>query len=348
LLLIQSSLISLSVLAQKEGIDSFRIFYPGPLNQDTSKYTNIYIMRSGDDPAPNWWQVLFIDDYPMAKIQYDNRYIIRCAKNGPTKLSCGDGTESIVELNIHSGDKIYLRMTMEKAKPNPIGKLFLLNPADGIRDFDTMNILPINIYDPDPMEWKFNRGIIESSTVHDPHKKVGFNEFIFDQPVTLRHYFASAEMGYMYTYANKMVSPSYSEAAFIQRMGDKDFNSQEEFENFVKSKVEQGDKKQIKKSESVSEFIWVEIPTAADMSYASYIVTHDTNPQGVGLKDGEYLEVRTWQAYMYKKEVKKNKGRIFQVSFTERGFPSEIHTKEEIFYKMNLLLKSITFGKVGE
>jgi hypothetical protein len=150
----------------------------------------------------------------------------------------------------------------------------------------------------------------------------------------------------MYSWANLWVSASYSEAVLIQRMGDYDFSSLDEFKSFVKSKVEAGDKKQLKNSESVIEFTYTDVITPADLSFASYIVTHDDKPSSVDLRGKPYLEVRTWQAYMYKKKIKKGKGRIFQVSFTERGFPEELHSKEEIFYKMNLLLQSVEFGVV--
>lgn len=341
-------LYTLNAAAQEKAIDSMRLNYPGPTNQDTSKYATIYIVRPEYDPLPDWWQLLSIDEFPMVKIQHNNRYVVQCARTGTVQISWGEGTEASLTMTIRPGEKIYLRVTCQKTKPQPTPKVEFLSGEIGRMAFDSLNVKPTYIYDPDPMEWQFNRKILESYTVHDPQKKAGFNEFIFDQPIFLRHYFASAEMGYMYLYANKMVSSSYSEAALIQRMGDKDFNSLDEFEKYVKSKVENADKSLLKKSETVIEFNYVDISTGADLSFASYIVTRDVKPMGVTLQKNQFLEVRTWQAYMYKKDVKKNKGRIFQVSFTERGVPEEIHTKEEIFFKMNLLLKSIQFGKVGE
>ncbi|HEX4851172.1 MAG TPA: hypothetical protein VFV08_10215, partial [Puia sp.] len=204
------------------------------------------------------------------------------------------------------------------------------------------------IYDPDPMAIIFYHQKFPSWYTRDGAKEFGFNEFTFDPPVSVRHYFATPELGFKFSWANPMVSGSYSEVVWVQRMGDYDFNSMDEFKAFVKSKVEKADEKLLKKSETVIEFIYIDVPTPADLSFASYVVTRDTKPSSVDMNGRPYLEVRTWQTYMYKKNIKKGKGRIFQVSFSERGFPEELHSKEGIFYKMNLVLQSCQFGVVQE
>jgi hypothetical protein len=194
----------------------------------------------------------------------------------------------------------------------------------------------------------FHGQTLTTQYVLELNKRTGFNEFTFSHPISVRHYFSSPEIGYEYNYVNKMVSSSYSEDVLIQRMGDEDFDSLAQFEQYVKSSVEKANKKNLKKSETVIESSFKEISTPADLSFASYIVSDDTKPLGTDMKDNPFVEIRTWQAYLYKKQIKNNKGRIFQVTFTERGLPREIHSKEEIFYKMNLLLETSKFGRVEE
>ena len=134
----------------------------------------------------------------------------------------------------------------------------------------------------------------------------------------------------------------------IQRIGDEDFDSLAQFEQYVNSRVEKVNKKNLKKSETIIESSFKEISTPADLSFASYIVSDDTKPLETDMKGNPFVEVRSWQAYLYKKKIKNNKGRIYLVTFTERGLPVEVHSKEEIFYKMNLLLQSSKFENVEE
>lgn len=227
---------TLHATAQEKAPDSMRVNYPGPVNQDTSRYATIFIVRPDYDPLPDWWQLLSIDEFPMVKVQQNNRYVVQCARTGMVKISCGPDVDANLSLNVRPGEKIYVRVICQKAKREPSSRVELLPGDIGRKAFDSLHPLPICIYDQDPMEWQFNRKILESYTIHDPDKKAGFNEFIFNQPRFFCHYFADPGMGYMYVYANKMVSRSYSEAAMIQRMGDKDFNSQDELGNTLSQK----------------------------------------------------------------------------------------------------------------
>lgn len=331
--------------AQQKTIDSLRLYFPGPVNQDSSKYATIFVTRSASDPNPYFWQEIYIDRFPMARIMCEAKYIIYCAKQGATEIGCG--TKDPLRINISPGEKIYISMTIE-GTGKKIAKLEQLDRDDGEKKFNSSTASTIRIYDPDPMEYIFHGEKLQSWYTRDEAKAHGFNEFTFAPPISVRHYFGNADLGYLYSWANLWVSPSYSEFVWIQRMGDYDFNSMDEFKDFVKSKIEKADKKLLKKSETVTELTYTDVPTPADLSFASYVVTQDTRPQSVDLKGRPYLEVRTWQAYMYKKKIKKGKGRIFQVTFSERGFGEELHSKEEIFCKMNLLLQSSEFGVVRE
>jgi hypothetical protein len=337
-----------SSFAQDKTSDTTHFLFPGPVNQDTTKYATIYIFRPESDPNPDYWQGIFIEQYPMAKIYHELKYIIYCAHYGLTDIGVEPNSKTPFRINISPGEKIYISLEIQGTVKNPVPVFLQLDSELGAEKFNDSQASLVKIYDMDPMEYKFHGQTIQSWYVREENKKTGFNEFLFSPPVSARHYFASPALGYQYQYANYWVSRSYSEAVIVQRMGDYDFGSQTEFDNFVKEKTEQGNKKLLKKSETVIESEWTDISTPADYSYASYIVTQDTKPEGVDMKGQPFVEVRTWQTAMYKRQVKKNKGRIFQITFTERGLPEELHSKAEIFYKMNLMLKTCVFGVVKE
>ncbi len=341
-------LILSTVYAQEKSFNSTSLYFPGPAKQDTTKYCTIFLFRPPSDPFPERWQTFFIEQYPMAKIFSNSRYIIQCALNGTTVIGCNPKDQAGITLDAKPGAKFYIRFTVAGIQREPIPVIEQLDDSTGSREFDAIDAPPIHIYDPDPMEMNFHGQTLTTQYVLELHKRTGFNEFTFNHPISVRHYFSSPEMGFEYSYINKMVSPSYSEGVMIQRMGDEDFDSLAQFEQYVNSRVEKANKKNLKKSETVIESSFKEISTPADLSFASYFVSDDSKPLGTDMQGNPFVEVRTWQAYLYKKQIKNNKGRIFQVTFTERGLPAEVHSKEEIFYKMDLLLQSSKFGKVEE
>jgi hypothetical protein len=334
-----------TVYGQQKFIDSLGLYFPGPAKQDSSKYCTIFLFRPSSDPFPERWQTFFIEQYPMAKIYTNSRYMIQCALTGTTIIGCNPEDKAGIPLETKPGAKFYIRFTVAGTQREPIPLIELLDDSTGSLEFNSIDVPILHIYDPDPMEMNFHGQTLTSDYVREPDKRTGFNEFLFQHPISVRHYFSSPEMGYEYTYVNKMVSSSYSEVVLIQRMADGDFKSQTEFELYVNARNGKADKKLLKKSETIVESSSIEISTPADLSFASYSVSDDTQPEGTDKKGNPFVELRTWQAYLYKKQINNNKGMIFRVTFTEKGLLPEVHSKEEIFYKMNLLLQSIQFGK---
>jgi len=340
-------LVTVSATAQVN-IDTLKISIPGPANQDTTKFATIYVFRPDGPVGANSWTGIFFDEYVMAQVYNETRFIIKCAKTG--NLAVWSGLEkyrSTVNLNAEPGKSYYIQMNIVHEPKRDVPKLSLLNEQEGTAVYNSIRNQPVPIFDPDPLQLALGFKKIMSQYVWDYSLKTGFAELLFTPPISTRHYFASAELGYIFGYANKMLSQTFSEVDLVQRTDDIDFAAQADFETYVKKNIEKLSK-DLKKSEILKERTYLNGTSPADMTLIVYSVSEDTRPEGIKLAANQALETRTWQACMYKREVKGDKGRVFLVTFSERGLAEELHSKEEIFYKLNYLVQSSEFGKVAK
>lgn len=339
-------LLIVNAKAQIHKTDTTKLSIPGPANQDTTKFATFFVMRPHSLIAVDSWTGIFFDEYVMAKVYNNTRYIIKCAKTGKLTVWAGQTKEkSEIEIDAEPGKFYYIRMNIVHGPKHDLPQLTLLSEKEGLETFTSIQNGPVHVFDPDPLSFLYSFKKIESQYVLDVNKKTGFNEFLFAPPISTRHYFASADLGYVFGYVNKMSSQTFSELDMVQRLEDIDFSSNEDFENYVKKNLEKSAKK-LKKSETLKEMLYEEGTSPADMTWFAYSVSNDARPDGIKLHEDTFLETRTYQACMYKKEIHGTKGRVFLVTFSERGLPEELHSKEEIFYKINLLVQSSEFGKV--
>jgi hypothetical protein len=338
-------LFTVNATAQTTNIDATKLSIPGPANQDTTKFATVYLIRPDSPVAAEYWTGILLDEYVMAKVFNGTRFIIKCAKTGNITFRAGlEKEKSTIEINAEPGKSYYIQMNMVHGTKHDLPQLTLLNETEGTEAFNSIRNKPVPIFDPDPIQFVFAFKKIPSQYIWDFSLK-GFNEFLFTPPISTRHYFASAELGFNFGYVNKMVSNTFSEEDLMQRMDDIDFSSQEDFEKYAKKNIEKAGKN-LKRSETLKERAYEQGRSPADMTLFAYSVTEDTRPEGIKLDEHQFVETRTYQACLYKKEIKGNKGRVFLVTFSERGLPEELHSKEEIFYKINLLVQSSEFGKV--
>ncbi len=339
--------LSYFMAAQITAEDSIRyLSRPGPKNQDTSKFASFYIWRPDNSVSKNLWIGVFIDDYMMVKMMNDMKCVVKCPKTGIMKVWSKNEQISSLDINAEAGKNYYIRMDIEPGLKTGYPKLVLIDEKEGSVMYEANKNPEFYIYD----YFKEFKGPLRSQLSEYsryPTVPTGFAEFLFISPASARHYFADAINGYRFMYNNKMLSTSFSEIDLVQRMGDKDFSDEEEFKEYVKKHVDKAGN-DLKKSETLQEQAYEKLNSPADMTYAVYTTKTDTKPEGVDLKGQSFLETRTYQVCMYKKDVKKNKGRIFLISFSERGLPAELHSKEEIRFKINLLVQSSTFGKAGK
>jgi hypothetical protein len=342
-----SLLVSITATAQVN-MDTLKLWIPGPANQDTTKFSTFYVIRPSGPVAADYWTGIFFDEYVMAQVYNETRFVIKCAKTGNLVISAGpDKNKSIININAEPGRSYYIQMNIVHESKHDVPKLSLLDEQEGTAVFNSIRNQPVPIFDPDPLQLVYGFKKIPSQYVWDYSLKTGFAELLFTPPISTRHYFASAELGYIFGYANKMLSQTFSEVDLVQRIGDIDFASQADFETYVKKNIEKFSK-DLKKSETLKGRAYLNGKSRAGMTLMVYSVSEDTRPEGIKLAANQALETRTWQACMYKREVKGDKGRVFLVTFSERGLAEELHSKEEIFYKLNYLVQSSEFGKVAK
>jgi hypothetical protein len=277
---------------------------------------------------------IYFDDTLMVRVDNAIRYIIKYPKKGNTKIWVKNEQVSSLTINVEPGKKYYLQMNTEPGGKTGFTKLIQLDEKDGEVAFNKINFPPLYVYDRDPYTNDFY--IWASSP------KLGYEHMKFSMPLSTRHYFASALEGFKFTYYNNMVSPTFSEIDGVYG-GKINLSDKEDFEKF-ENKQTNNLKKGFKKSETLKEFTQDTLTSNSDYISSVYFVTEDTKASLAIDDKNSVLELRQYSTLLYKKNLKTGKGDYYSIYFSERGLPQELHSKEEIRFKMQLLLSSCEFG----
>jgi hypothetical protein len=322
--------------AQNTNKDSARyLSVPGPANQDTTKYATFYLMRPDNDIARNKWLGIYFDDTLIVRVDDDYRYVIRYARMGNIHVwSKAYADPSSLSLNAEPGKKYYIKMDMEPGGKIGNPKLTQLEEKDGEETFNKIKNPPLYVYDPDPFT--------NSKYIWPSSSKTGYEHMMFSLPLSTRHYFVSSLEGFKFTYFNKSVSPTFTEIDGVYA-GKINLSDKEEFEKFAKKQINNL-KKGFKKSETLKEMTEDTLFSNADYISSVYFVTEDSKASLPAGGKAPLLELRQYSSLLYKKDLKTGKGDFYSIYFSERGLPQELHTKEEIRFKIQLLLSSCEFG----
>ncbi len=324
-----------SAIAQRTQVDpGSNLFVPGPANQDTGKYATFYIIRPDNEIAKTYWLGIYFDDTLMIRMDNNIRCVIKYPGNRKMNIWSKNELTSSVLVNTEAGKEYYI--TLEMVAGGKIGnsKLTLLDKNEGEEVFNKMKTPPLYIYDPDPL--------MNSRYIWPIGYKTGYEHMNFSAPLSTRHYVVNALEGFKFTYYNRSVSPSFSEIDGVYG-GKMSISDKEEFDKFANKQINNL-KKGLKKSEIIKEFSSDTLTSTADYISSTYFVTEDSKPSlppGVRISS---LELRQYSVLIYKNIANNNKGDFYSIYFSERGLPDELHTKEEIRYKINALLKSCEFG----
>jgi hypothetical protein len=329
----------LAATAQKTYADSAKyLSVPGPANQDTTKFATFYVMRPDNDIARTFWFGIYFDDTLMVRVDDAMRYIIKYAKTGNVKIWVKNPEQSLVTVNIEPGKKYYLQMITEPGGKTGSTKLVQLDEKEGEEVFNKMEYPPLYVYDPDPYT--------NSKYIWPSSPKTGYAHMKFSFPLSTRHYFAAPITGFMFSYYNKMVSLTFTEVETIH--GDKrNFADKKDFEKYANRQIDNL-KKDFKKSETLQILTQDSLTSDADYTSSIYVVTEDTKPYVFVNGSHPTLELREYNAWLYKKDLISGKGDVYSIYFSERGLPGELHTKEEIRFKIQQLLNSCEFGNFKE
>jgi len=146
----------------------------------------------------------------------------------------------------------------------------------------------------------------------------------------------------MFAYYEPNVSQTYSEVDRVY--GEKrNFSGKDDFDKFINKQTGK-----LKKGRKIGDRGGVtpdSLSSQADFISSVYYLSEDTSPdisiQGVHPS----LEVREYNAWLYKKDSQTGKGDIYTIVFSERGLPEELHTKKEIRLKIQRFLDSCEFGR---
>lgn len=323
------------MLAQMTTVDSVRyLSVPGPANQDTTKFATFYVMRPGNDIAKTFWFGIYFDDTLMVRVDDAMRYVIKCAKTGIIKIWVKNPEQSLVTVNIEPGKKYYLQMITEPGGKTGSTKLVQLDEKEGEETFNKMDYPSLYVYDPDPFTNSYY--ILPSAP------KLGYAHMKFSFPLSTRHFFQSASSGFIFSYYNKNVSPTFTEVDGVY--GNKiSFKDKDDFDKFAKKQMNNLQKSSGKSATiiSISEDSLI---SAADYIYSVYFIEKDSKPN-VKINDTiPVLQLRQYSTLIYKKDATTGKGDYYSIYFSERGLTEELHSKEEIRFKIQQLLTSCEFG----
>jgi hypothetical protein len=324
-----------SVTAQKTSADTAKyLSIPGPANQDTTRFATFYVIRPDGELAKRSWLGIYFDDTLMVRVDNDMRYVIKYAKTGNINIWAKNELRSSLTVNVEPGKKYYIKMVMEKGGKLGNPKLTQLDEKDGDEAFNKIDYPALYVYDPDPF--------INSKYIWPSSPKTGFEHMVFSLPLSTRHYFASSLDGFICSYHNEMVSRTFTEFEIVSAEKRK-FGDKEDFEKYVTRQIDKL-KKGFKKSETLHGLTQDSLTSNADYTSGIYFVTEDTKPTMVINGNHPVLEVREYNTWVYKKDLISGKGEVYSITFSERGLREELHTKEEIRFKIQQLLNSCEFG----
>src|SRR5258706_1054514 len=182
----------------------------------------------------------------------------------------------------------------------------------------------------------------DTTLLPDPSPKRGYEHMHFSFPSSTNNSSFSQSDGFMFSYYNKMASPTFSELDGVYG-GKIKIADKEDFEKFVNNQLNNL-KKGFKKSETLQEITQDSLTSNADYISSLYFVTEDTKPAVRVNGNRPVLELRQYSSLIYKKDLTSGEGNFYSIYFSERGLPQELHTKEEIHFKIQQLLSSCEFG----
>lgn len=116
-------------------------------------------------------------------------------------------------------------------------------------------------------------------------------------------------------------------------------------EEFIKFANKQKDNliKSSSKSATIESVTEDSLTCNSDYIYSVYFVEKDSKPNVQVTGQTPVLEVRQFSSIVYKKDAKTGKGDYYSIYISERGLPGELHSKEEIRFKIQRLLNSCKF-----
>ena len=334
-MLLCSSVFFYTATAQKTYADSVAyLSVPGPANQDTTKFATFYIMRPYGEVAKNYWLGIYFNNDQMVRVNNGLKYVIKYAGTGDVEIWTRNEQKTSVNIHVEPGKTYYLQLTMISGDKIGFPKLELLDDTTGINAFDKITLLPLYVYDPDP----FTSGYY----VWPDAQKVGYAHMKFKPPLSTRHFFQNIIEGFVFSYLNKTISPTFSEVVGVYG-GKKNISDKDEFIKFASKQT--GDlKKSSSKTATIESITEDSLTCNSDYIYSVYFVEKDSKPNVQVIGKTPVLEVRQYSSIVYKTDVKTGKGDYYSIYFSERGLPEELHRKEEIRFKIQLLLNSCEFG----
>lgn len=327
-------LASLAAKTQTTNTDNLKLNTPGPANQDTTKFATFYIIRPDGDVLKNYWMGIYFDEAQMIRINNNTRCVIKYAKTGSVEIWSRNEQKSSVNIQVEAAKKYYVQATFEAGGKTGFPKIVQLNDEEGEMAFNKTESPALYVYDPDPFT--------NSKYIEQQPERIGYIHMKFYAPLSVRHYFASALDGFIFSYYNKILSPTFSEAdgVFGERKNLKD---KDDFYKFAHKQLENLQKSS-GKSATIISITEDSLISAADYIYSVYFIEKDSKPN-VKINDTiPVLELRQYSTLIYKKDATTGKGDYYSIYFSERGLPEELHSKEEIKFKIQQLLDSCSFG----
>ncbi len=325
--------------AQKTYADSAKyLSVPGPANQDTSKYATFYIIRPDGDVLRNYWMGIYFDNAQMVRADNNMRYIIKYPKTGNVEIWTRNEKKESINIPVEEGKKYYLQVTFEVGGKTGFPKFIQLDEKEGEEAFNKINSLPLYVYDPDPYT---NDNYIWPSS-----PKTGYIHMQFLPPLSTRHFSFNQLNGFMFSYYNKVVSASFSEIVGVYG-GKANLRDKDEFDKFARKQMNNLQKSSTK-SATIQKITEDSLTSGADYTYSVYFVETDSKPDVEVNGQRPVLELRQYSTLLYKRDALTGKGDYYSVYFSERGLPQELHSREEIRFKIQQLLNSCEFGDFKE
>jgi hypothetical protein len=273
-----------------------------------------------------------LDSLTYVKTIDNRKYVVKIFKPGVYDfwVRGSDGIVSSRKIEIQMDSIYYMEVKLNKVDNNMNAQLLLLNRERNIRRFDNISaeIIPVNYPAPRTKDIPFatKQTAVNYYSLQDTLSWGSLRLYVpnWGNCVEYVPFYGFVLIGYY----DPLVSATYSELAKITVERWKKARSQDELDAIV-LKIDSKDYEFLA-GQKVIYRERVELPVNWKYYHCEYIISHDTVARNRGVNS--YLEMHTYKLYLYLDIGKK--GKEYQVVYSQRGVPGELHDPEAFQCRM--------------
>lgn len=304
-------------------------YTPGPANMDTSKFAHIYFLRDHRDDFPdNWLGVILQDDEGLCvKAKMDRIYRVNTVLTGETRLWTQiKNVREEIRLNLYPSHSYYVELRPVRQEDQSIaGRMKIIDPSEGAariskhprRIQERYCVLPY---------LQGNHDFLEN-TWEDSIRWYAAKDWEYSfLPLPSWEVILRSSLRTVFSFRNKHLSETYSEAGGILYLNLKKCKSESEFEAYCREKFIRASMDSGTDSIAKTEIKPVQVPDGIRHARIVHVELHKHSK--LSNKD-KPLTIRSCYVVFHWLD-QRGKGKTASLYTSERGLPEELHSPSEL------------------